>query len=302
MTMASLFAERVKMLTFQKLRTKVRQFGLESRQNLTAFVAPQHRTLHEDDAAIVEALHQEGVYVTSIERLFQNENDPFTESIKRAADDLAIDTDLAAPCYLQRMAASVDMLPDYLIANHSKVFCLGLSRRLLDLVENYLGLSAAYHGVALRRSLIDGKESGPRLWHLDGEDFRVVRVLIYLNDVMADGGPFEYIPRSYGLTYKHLKGLDALITESEMLKIVPENVFRQVYGKAGTVILCDTANTFHHEKLQTSQARSVAMYGFSSRVPKDKALAERHFPSGVLRESLMPLLSFSQIPYVFAWR
>lgn len=290
------------MLTFQKLRTKARHFGLESRQHLTAVVAPQHRALHEGDGSIIEALHQEGVYVTSVEQLFQNENDRIVDSLRRAADDLAINTGTAIPDHLKRMVSSVDMLPDYLLTYHPDVFYLGLSRRLLDLVENYLGLPAAYHGVALRRSLTDGKAEGPRLWHLDGEDFRLVRMVIYLSDVMVDGGPFEYIPRSYGLTYKHLKGLDVRITEAEMLKIVPETAMRQVYGKTGTVVICDTANTFHHEKLQISQARSVAMYGFSSRMPKDKALAKRHFPAESCRDLLMSALSSSQLPYVFDWR
>jgi hypothetical protein len=290
------------MPAIEKITKKVRQFSLGSRQSLEAILHKPKRTLHPGDLSIIDDLDKDGVHVTSVEHLFQDDSENILNGLNKAASELEIFDEQNIPLYLQKKDSSVDMQSSYLMSKYPELFFLCLSPRILDLVENYLGLSAAFHGVALRRSLVDGREEGPRLWHQDAEDFRVFRIVIYLTDVTIGGGPFEYIPRSYGLTYKDLKSIDSRIRMDEMLKVVPKNVIRQCYGKAGTVIISDTANTFHHEKLQTNQARSVAMYGFSSRIPKNLPLAMRHFPAEMLKEQLMPLLSPSQSSYVFGWR
>lgn len=290
------------MFSVEKLTKKVRDFSVESRQNLAALANRQKRALHSGDLSIIDDLNKNGVHLTSIEQLFPDESANIMHVLNQAAKVLEIYDNQELPSHLQKMASSIDMSASYIISNFPEVFFLGISRRILDLVENYLGLPAAYHGVALRRSLPDGLELGPRLWHQDGEDFRIIRIVIYLTDVEIDGGPFEYIPRSYGLTYKDLKSLDSRIEQNDMLRVVPGTAMRQCYGKAGTVVISDAANTFHHEQLQKNKARSVAMYGFSSRLPKNLALSMRHFPVEMLKDQLNPMLNASQKSYVFGWR
>ncbi|BAZ44958.1 hypothetical protein NIES4102_19750 [Chondrocystis sp. NIES-4102] len=70
-----------------------------------------------------------------------------------------------------------------------------LESRLLNIVENYIGLPILYQYFALRRSIADGQYMGRRSWHLDMEDRRTIKIIIYLNDVNSEGGPYQYIPR-----------------------------------------------------------------------------------------------------------
>lgn len=290
------------MYTLANITKKLYDLKLKSSQNLIKTLPRQKYNLGASDQAIINDLYTNGVHVTSVEQLFKSASKDIMDVLAKAAADLEVADSGNMPDYLQKKTSSFDMIPSTLIAKHPEIFFLGLSEKILSLVETYLGMPAAYHGVALRRSLTDGLQAGPRVWHKDAEDFRVFRMVIYLNDVLDGGGPFEYIPRFYGLSYKAFKGIESNITAETMLKVVPPDLPQQVYGKAGTVIICDTANTFHHEKLQVTQRRSVAMFGFSSRLPKSKTLSKSHFPAEELKNQLKPLLSPSQYPYVYGWR
>ncbi len=291
------------MLLLEKLSRKAHYASLESRQNLSCLLNRQKFSVAAADQKIINDLRKDGVHVTNLAHLFgDDDSDDIAKVFARAAADLDVTDKGVLPSYLQKKTSSIDMEANVILAKYPELFFLCLSKRILNLVESYLGMRSAYHGVALRRSLNDGLEIGPRLWHKDCEDFHVVRIIVYLNDVTEGGGPFEYLPRTYGLNYSQLKTVGGRLTNEDMLKIVPEIKMRPCYGKAGTVIICDSANTFHHEKLQVTQQRSVAMYGFSSRLPKNPDIAQKHFPVETLKDQLNPLLSSSQLPYVYGWR
>jgi hypothetical protein len=290
------------MLTIERLSRKAQEITLESKQNLASLLNRKKVHLSAEDQQIISDLNRDGVHVTSIEHLFKADAAKIMAVFLQAAAELNVEPDQEIPVNLRKMTCSIDMTPEAVLSHYPEIFFLCLSDRIINLVEAYLGLDAAYHGVALRRSITDGLEVGPRLWHKDAEDFRTVRIVVYLNDVIPGGGPFEYIPRSYGLDYKDLKQFDGKLTAENMLKAVPESVIRQVYGKAGTVVISDAANTFHHEKLQTSQCRSVAMYGFSTRMPKRLELAKSHFPVEKVKDRLSQMLSPGMVPYVQGWR
>ncbi len=290
------------MYTLANITKKLYDVRLKSSQKLIKALPRQKYSLGTSDQAIINDLYTNGVHVTSVEQLFKSASKDLMDVLTKAATDLEASDSGNMPDYLQKKTSSFDMISSALISKYPEIFFLGLSEKILSLVETYIGMPAAYHGVALRRSLTDGLQAGPRVWHKDAEDFRVFRMVIYLNDVTDGGGPFEYIPRFYGLSYKAFRGIESNITAETMLKVVPQDLPQQVYGKAGTVIICDTANTFHHEKLQVTQRRSVAMFGFASRLPKNIGLSKSHFPAEELKNQLSPLLSPSQYPYVYGWR
>ena len=277
------------MYTLANITKKLYDVRLKSSQKLIKALPRQKYSLGTSDQAIINDLYTNGVHVTSVEQLFKSASKDLMDVLTKAATDLEASDSGNMPDYLQKKTSSFDMISSALISKYPEIFFLGLSEKILSLVETYIGMPAAYHGVALRRSLTDGLQAGPRVWHKDAEDFRVFRMVIYLNDVTDGGGPFEYIPRFYGLSYKAFRGIESNITADTMLKVVPQDLPQQVYGKAGTVIICDTANTFHHEKLQVTQRRSVAMFGFASRLPKNIGLSKSHFPAEELKKSIKPL-------------
>ena len=67
---------------------------------------------------------------------------------------------------------------------------------MISLIENYLGLEVFYRGVQVRKDLNDGKNIETRLWHCDGEDSKIIKIIFYLEDVFENDGPFTYISKN----------------------------------------------------------------------------------------------------------
>ena len=58
---------------------------------------------------------------------------------------------------------------------HDKIIRWGLSDRLLDIAGNYLGVPVGYDGANVFFTKADGMEAGPRRWHRDAEDRRMLK-------------------------------------------------------------------------------------------------------------------------------
>ncbi len=255
------------------------------------------------EARVIADLAIEGVHVTTIEQLL-----PHLTAVIRAAfqtaHSIALDgsNSQEAGALWSRGSSSTDLRADVLLTRVPVLYLLGLDPRLLLLVRHYLGLPVAYHGAVVRHSLVDGVGVGPRLWHMDAEDFHVFRVVLYMNDVQPGGGPFEYIPRRLGVSYKQFPPGTRLLTNEGMRAVVPESEWRRIYGPAGTIVIADTAQTFHHESLQTEHERSVVMIGYSSRRPRGMQLAMAHFPVESVSAMLDAVVPRGNHEHVFTWR
>jgi hypothetical protein len=148
----------------------------------------------------------------------------------------------------------------------------GLEERMLDLVEAYLGVPVAFSAAHLRKDVGNGKQVGTRFWHIDTEDRRVVRVLVYLSDVTAETGPFEYIPRPASdacteLRARALRSDGDPVFDDEMRRHVPDAAWRTCTGPAGTVVIADNAAVYHHGKVHEAE-RTVLIYTYTSRRPR----------------------------------
>ncbi len=145
----------------------------------------------------------------------------------------------------------------------------GLNERFIDIVEAYLGLPAAYRGLTARRDIANGEATGTRLWHRDGEDARIVKIIVYLNDVeCADDGPFEYIPRSALSSTEGLNVFDGnRISDADIDRVVPKDQQKLCLGRAGTVVFTDTCSVFHKGALGKRRDRYTLFYPFNSSVP-----------------------------------
>ena len=250
------------------------------------------------DAAIGD-LETEGVHVTHVEHLLGDAAPAFRAALAQAAPLLH-----GAPdprCWTAR-DASIDLTPGALLARLPDFYLAGLNARVLSLAEHYLRVPVAYHGAVLRRSFVNGHAAGPCLWHRDIEDLHVLRTVIYLTDVGPSDGPFEYIPRRERAARKGLRRAAPMRSDEEMRAVVPTERWKRVTGPAGTVVLADSAQVFHHQSPQRRTERSVLMMGHSSRRPSGRALALSHFPVGDVRAALDRLVPPSQRAHVFGWR
>jgi hypothetical protein len=249
--------------------------------------------------SVLADLETEGVHVTTVEHLLGDAAPAFREALARLAPQMQQAPD--PRCWTARHA-STDLSPGELLERFPEFYLFGLNARVLTVAEQYLRVPVAYHGAVLRRSFVDGRPAGPRLWHRDIEDLQVLRTVVYLNDVSDEGGPFEYIPRSNRLVLKALRRGAPMRSDDEMRAVVPAEQWKRVIGPAGTVVLADSARTFHHESLQRAEQRAVIMMGHSSRRPSGRPLALSHFPVEGLRPRLEQLVPTANHPHVFGWR
>lgn len=226
-------------------------------------------TLCSYDLNLVKQLKTEGVAMTSLDEL----NVPRTPQLIQAANCLITDLETnglrTAPSKSRREAFShsLPVDPVKIAKEYPEVFIWGLEERILDILEFYMGLPVACHGVNIRRDIVDGQQIGTRYWHIDGEDRNIIKIIIYLNDVDDRCGPFEYIPKPLTPSYKLFKSVDYTITNEEMEKVIPSSQWRQCVGKLGTVIFVDTGQIFHHGKVPEAE-RTAIFYGYTSHQPK----------------------------------
>ena len=159
---------------------------------------------------------------------------------------------------------------------------LGVSTRLLDIVNAYLAMYAKCLYVDQWYTVPAG--AGDRVssqrWHRDYTDTHLVKVFIYLSDVDAESGPFEYIrgsagdgPYSREFPWRPLS--DTYPPEDALLsKVRPADVV-SCLGPAGTTIFCNTSG-FHRGGFATRAPRAMAVYNYASAASL-RSLAKRNF-------------------------
>jgi hypothetical protein len=219
------------------------------------------------EAGIVEQLRHRGVAAASLADLDIPGTAEFWEVAQRVAAALAERSHHPAFAHCHTLTAS---RADVMAA--PQLFWWGGAPRLLRIVEAYLQLPVAYDGLSFYYSCADGRVAGPRKWHRDKEDWRMLKIAVYLHPVNRDGGPFEsMLPeanqtlRSHGTspypTFQHHQ-VKALLGEDS-------GIWRtQCTGTAGTVIFADTATYFHRGRPPERTPRAAIFYGYFSHRPK----------------------------------
>jgi hypothetical protein len=199
------------------------------------------------DAALIDRLQTEGVVVTSLSALAI----PSTVRLNNCVEELL--PKLLACSSEGKRAIGLSWAEQM---KYSEIFLWGLEERLLDIVENYIGLPVLYHGADFRREIADGEVVEVRQWHIDPEDHRMVKVIVYLNDVDVDGGSFEYCSKRWTVQSSQiLKYRSGFVSDQMMQTAVPMSNWQPCIGKSGTVIVADTCNIFHRAKAPVSTDR-----------------------------------------------
>lgn len=281
------------------MTARLREQCVKAAQQVQALLARSRleagRNAITDEA--IASLRAEGVYVTTVERLLGAAAPACRATMAEAVALLQSDG-----VGWEDRGASTDLAPADLLARLPGLFLFGLQATVLAVVEQYLRVPVAYHGAVYRHSAVDGRQVGPRLWHRDAEDHRVLRTVMYLNNVDEEGGPFEYVPRSVPAAAAKALAMLGQCDDDTMALHVPRDRWKRCTGPAGTVVMSDSAQVFHHESLQRRTARSVVMMGHSSRRPKDRALAEAHFPVHQHLPALAAITRPEHRGHVFDWR
>ena len=209
--------------------------------------------LNHKNREIFNTLQQDGVCVTTVDNL----SNPQITGAVNAAKDLLLKSPLNSPTLTQEIGCQGNYgVPGKILQNYPEILLWGLNEQLLDLVENYIGLPIFYLGAEVKRCFPDGGFTGVRNWHTDTEDYRMFKVIIYLNDVDEQGGPFQYIPEHKSdIAKKKLKYRFGLISDQLMEKHVSSQDWVSCLGKKNTVIIADTFRIFHRAKPPINQER-----------------------------------------------
>lgn len=172
------------------------------------------------------------------------------------------------------------------LSETDQIFAWGLNDDILRIVSLYLGEAPAYDAFSAYYSRADGRQAGPRLWHRDREDVRMVKVAVYLTDVDEMSGPYEIVKPHYGQRMGHAH-FEAM-TDGRMRAALalPESVdfATRCTGPAGTVIFSDTALHYHRGRPPVSRDREAIFFSYFSRRPRYPFFCERSaFSRGQLR-------------------
>lgn len=228
-------------------------------------------SISSTDSTVLNSLQQKGVFVTSLEALAI----PSTDLLRQAAQKLLFQLQISPT-----NGADVVTLSNSQIADYPEIILWGVQERLLDLIENYIGMPVRYYGPGVRREIANGKLTDVRQWHIDTEDRRMVKIIIYLNDVDIDGGPFEYITKPLTSTSSQtLKYNSGFISDQKMQSVVSLSDWNPCTGTEGTVIFVGTSNVFHRAKAPVNTDRYSITYSYTSIKPI--ASREPHFESTI---------------------
>ncbi len=222
--------------------------------------------LSQADRTIVETLKREGVCVTSFEALGLASTPQLLEAVEQALPSLPQSVE-SVVSHVISTRHSVRTQPHEIVAQYPVLFHWGLEERLLNLAENYCGLPVLYNRVELRKELADGQQIGTRKWHIDSEDRRVFKAIVYLNDVDENGGPFEYVSRTH--TKLAARSLNVRgSTGDEMSQVIPRSEWRTCTGPAGTIVFVDTGGVFHRGRVP-GRDRTALFFCYNSRNPRE---------------------------------
>jgi hypothetical protein len=271
---------------------------------------PHLPTLDTAGQAIVDQLEHAGVCLTSLDALALPNTNQLWQAAQQITRELAQQSRQPSHLHKHTLMATADQL-----MAHPEIFFWGVSERILKIVESYLGLPAAYDGVAFYYSVADGRDAGPRIWHRDKEDWRMVKVAVYLNDVDELGGPFqcvkpeintwmrETLPKYQGMTHSEL---EQLIDRTPSLQrnsgnSTPSDWLTSCVGKAGTVLFLDPARFYHRGKPPVNCDRSALFFHYFSQRPKNPFYCERSILSRQQTAELTQQLP-SHLQYPLTWR
>jgi hypothetical protein len=246
---------------FLVVRTPLSRWARGSHARKLAAHAPRLPPLAPNFEALVSAVRGVGVARIRLEDL----EIAATPALLAAVDSLLHRWDAAAEAERPAHATRPERA---LMNDYCDIYLWGLDPRLLDLVETCLGLPPQYVGTDFKCERADSRRAGVRQWHRDHEDWRVVKVLIYLNEVTADGGPFEYVEgadsaqASQAMRYR-----SGYVPDADFDPIVPESQRRAVCAARHEVIVFDGAKVFHRARPPVSAPRYSVTFNYVSRAP-----------------------------------
>ena len=178
-------------------------------------------------------------------------------------------------------------------------FAACASRRLLDVANAYLRLCAKLSYVDLwytaQQPATDERVASQN-WHVDFDDKHLLKAFVYLSDVDADAGPFEYVPGSQpGGRHHSVRPWVPMgygrVPDEDVARSVPPEEIATFTGPRGTLILCNTSG-LHRGGFATSGPRVLATATYCSPASL-KALSNRNYSTPLAESTTDPVVRYA---------
>ncbi len=226
----------------------------------------------------IEALEEHGIVTGPWTELDQPGVEELKPLLTRMVEVLA-----ARPNRPEGSDSTVRLGRDEMLED-ARLFQWGLQDKILDLVENHLGIPVHYYGPLVHRELADARIVSTRQWHRDIEDRRVLKVLVWLNDVDVDGGPFTYVPLATSrAAAARLRYVGGFVDDERFASCVPRTEWMQATGPTWTAAMPDTAQIFHRAQAPVARDRYSVTFTWTSRSPVKVISSEPWRPDQVRR-------------------
>jgi len=158
-----------------------------------------------------------------------------------------------------------------------------VSQRMLGVANAYLEMWSKLSYVDLWYTVAQGEtaeRAASQLWHFDFDDKHLLKAFLYLADVDAGTGPFEYVAESQpGGKYHGVRpwrpASFGRVPEEDVRSQVPDEAIRTFTAPRGTVIFCNTSG-LHRGGFATAGPRILATATYCSPASL-AALSERNF-------------------------
>ena len=249
--------------------------ALSNRRSRGLF-AHERPTLDDVQRRIVSEVDDQGYSLLSFHDLFAEPEQ--WEALEAMRDAFVGDTeaDLAAGGEHVRVRVG----KEFVVRLHSYGVALGLddpwfavaaSRRMLDVANAYLRMWSKLEYVDVWYSVPQSREAArvsSQLWHRDYNDKHLLKAFLYLVDVDAEMGPFQYVagsqpggPYSDAWPWKPLG--ENYPSEGELERRIPDSAIRSFVGPKATLVFCNTSG-FHRGGFSTTAPRVLATATYAS--------------------------------------
>lgn len=212
--------------------------------------------LNAAETEVVSSLREDGVAVTSIDKLFagglefealNSETQRLLESRRSEIDDLK--KKAADASTIGEKTFNLEILGSELTFEDNSPFAnFALHPSLLRIANAYLRMygKLRYYNV-WQTFASNGAPRESQLWHFDREDNYILKLFLYFSDVDEGAGPFTYARGTHRSgRFKSIKpkwideGGVRRTTDEQMKAVFPEENWLKGTGKRGTLIFADT--------------------------------------------------------------
>lgn len=215
-------------------------------------------------------LHRHGIALTHVEELFPGRS--LLDDLRRHAEVALATARTGRKKGFLRYAwrDSADALPLNL---GDPLIRLAIEPKALGIINAYMGIWSKldFYSLAATVPVRDGTDpAGSQRWHRDPGDPRILKLFLYLTDVLDLGaGPFCFVRDSHeGGRWRGLyppRPDDGFYPPPGAIEErVPGEDITVCLGRAGTIILCDTTG-LHRGGYSTTQERIMFTAGYSAK-------------------------------------